>query len=185
MLFLFDLSSQEEFHQSIPLNPPKTKRISFKDETDKFPRKDYIRNHRNPDSPMRNTASEYTPKAHTVADYIMWVNILTMYVEKCFSVHVNHIVDTVHILDRLDNSIETKGRIGLFSPCHATSLCRKYPEISCVEEQERYRAVFNDQYQEYKDLHRDINTTLNKFRELDAMMAQLLRDGKSREVRWV
>ncbi|KAK2822199.1 hypothetical protein Q5P01_022264 [Channa striata] len=59
----------------------------------------------------------------------------------------------------------------------------KYPEISCVEEREKYKAVFNDQYQEYKDLHRDISTTLNKFRELDAMMVQLLRDGKSQEDR--
>ncbi|KAM7379114.1 hypothetical protein PAMP_004686 [Pampus punctatissimus] len=57
----------------------------------------------------------------------------------------------------------------------------KYPEISCVEEMEKYKAVFNDQYQEYKDLHRDISTTLNKFRELDDMMARLLRDGKSQQ----
>ncbi len=62
---------------------------------------------------------------------------------------------------------------------------RKYPEISCVEEREKYRAVFNDQYQEYKDLHRDISLTLSKFRELDATMARLLRDGKSQEVRWM
>ncbi|XP_038574234.1 occludin/ELL domain-containing protein 1 isoform X2 [Micropterus salmoides] len=55
----------------------------------------------------------------------------------------------------------------------------KYPEISCVEEREKYKAVFNDQYQEYKDLHRDISTTLNKFRELDATMARLLRGTKS------
>jgi len=61
--------------------------------------------------------------------------------------------------------------------------CRKYPGISCVEEKEKYKAVFNDQYQEYKDLHRDISTTLDKFRQLDAMMARLLRDGKSQEVR--
>lgn len=62
---------------------------------------------------------------------------------------------------------------------------RKYPEISCVEEREKYKAVFNDQYQEYKDLHRDISTTLSKFRELDATMARLLRDGKGQEVRWM
>ncbi|KAF1384162.1 hypothetical protein PFLUV_G00139430 [Perca fluviatilis] len=57
----------------------------------------------------------------------------------------------------------------------------KYPEISCVEEREKYKAVFNDQYQEYKDLHREMITTLNKFRELDATMARLLREGKSQE----
>lgn len=55
----------------------------------------------------------------------------------------------------------------------------KYPEISCLEEREKYKAVFNDQYQEYKDLHRDISTTLDKFRELDAMMEQLPKEGKS------
>lgn len=54
-----------------------------------------------------------------------------------------------------------------------------------MEEREKYKAVFNDQYQEYKDLHRDISTTLGKFRELDAKMARLLRDGKTREVRWM
>lgn len=64
-------------------------------------------------------------------------------------------------------------------------LNRKYPEISCVEEREKYKAVFNDQFQEYKDLHRDISATLDKFRELDATMARLLRDGKTQEVRWM
>ena len=62
---------------------------------------------------------------------------------------------------------------------------RKYPKISCVEEREKYKAVFNDQFQEYKDLHRDISTTLSKFRELDAAMARLPRDGRSPEVRWM
>uniref|UniRef100_A0A3Q2SWN5 MARVEL domain containing 2-like n=1 Tax=Fundulus heteroclitus TaxID=8078 RepID=A0A3Q2SWN5_FUNHE len=58
----------------------------------------------------------------------------------------------------------------------------KYPEIRSAEEMEKYKAVFNDQYQEYKDLHRDISTMLNKFRELDAMVEQLSRKGTSFEV---
>lgn len=120
--------SHEEFHQSIPLTPQKKKRISFRDETDKSLSKEYVQ--RNPASGNRVTASEYTPKVHTIADYIT-----------------------------------------------------KYPEISCVEEREKYKAAFNDQYQEYKDLHKDVIATLNKFRELDATMEQLLRDGKSREDR--
>lgn len=57
----------------------------------------------------------------------------------------------------------------------------KYPEISSLQQREMYKAVFNDQYQEYKDLYRDISTSLDKFRELDALMARLLRDGKSQE----
>ncbi|KAM4556667.1 MARVEL domain-containing protein 2-like [Fundulus diaphanus] len=57
----------------------------------------------------------------------------------------------------------------------------KYPEIRSAEELEKYKAVFNDQYQEYKDLHRDISTMLNKFRELDAMVEQLSRKGTSFE----
>ncbi|KAM6919779.1 MARVEL domain-containing protein 2-like isoform 1-T1 [Lycodopsis pacificus] len=123
--------------ESIPLTPQKTKHISFKDETDKSLSKDYLNKnalisgvHKNPVSVNRAPASEYTPKVHIIADYII-----------------------------------------------------KYPEISCVEEREKYKAVFNDQYQEYKDLHRDIGITLDKFRQLDAMMARLLRGGKSQEDR--
>lgn len=126
---------QEEFHQSIPLTTQKTKRISFKDEKDMSLSKDDLHQkalisevQKNPVRVNRATVSEYTPKVHVIADYII-----------------------------------------------------KYPGISCVEEKEKYKAVFNDQYQEYKDLHRDISTTLDKFRQLDAMMARLLRDGKSQE----
>lgn len=54
-----------------------------------------------------------------------------------------------------------------------------------MEEREKYRAVFNDQYQEYRDLHRDVSNTLSKFTELDAAMARLLSEGKSQQVRWM
>ncbi|XP_055359551.1 uncharacterized protein zgc:154006 [Betta splendens] len=122
---------QEEFERSIPLKPQKPKRISFKDEMDKSPSRDcaslHVPVHEVHKNPLqKDRVSEYTPKVHIIADYII-----------------------------------------------------KYPEIGCVEEREKYKAVFNDQYQEYKDLHRDISTTISKFRDLDTVMERLLRDGKS------
>lgn len=52
-----------------------------------------------------------------------------------------------------------------------------------MEQREKYRAVFNDQYQEYKDLYKDVSSVLSKFSELDAVMARLVRDGRGPDVR--
>lgn len=49
----------------------------------------------------------------------------------------------------------------------------KYPSIRSDEEREKYRAVFNDQYAEYKELHAEVQAAAQRFDDMDHVIQGL------------
>lgn len=67
--------------------------------------------------------------------------------------------------------------------CPLPLFSSKYPSIRTNEERDQYRAVFNDQYAEYKELHAEVQLTQKKFDEMDGMMRSLPQHPTSQMVR--
>uniref|UniRef100_A0A8C9A5T5 MARVEL domain containing 2 n=1 Tax=Prolemur simus TaxID=1328070 RepID=A0A8C9A5T5_PROSS len=57
----------------------------------------------------------------------------------------------------------------------------KYPVIHTEDERERYKAVFQDQFSEYKELSAEVQAVLRKLDELDAVMSRLPHHSESRQ----
>ncbi|CAD7678768.1 unnamed protein product [Nyctereutes procyonoides] len=57
----------------------------------------------------------------------------------------------------------------------------KYPVIQTEDDRERYKAVFQDQFSEYKELSAEVQAVLRKFDELDAVMSRLPRCSENQQ----
>ncbi|XP_063145764.1 occludin/ELL domain-containing protein 1 [Candoia aspera] len=57
----------------------------------------------------------------------------------------------------------------------------RYPAITSLDQREKYKAIFNDQYSEYRELFHEIHAALQKFKELDALMSKLPAHPQNKE----
>uniref|UniRef100_A0A8D2B9W8 MARVEL domain containing 2 n=1 Tax=Sciurus vulgaris TaxID=55149 RepID=A0A8D2B9W8_SCIVU len=57
----------------------------------------------------------------------------------------------------------------------------KYPVIQTEDERERYKAVFQDQFSEYKELSAEVQAVLRKLDELDSVMSRLPHHSENRQ----
>ncbi|XP_058512357.1 MARVEL domain-containing protein 2 [Ochotona princeps] len=57
----------------------------------------------------------------------------------------------------------------------------KYPAIQTDDERERYKAVFQDQFSEYKELSAEVQAVLRKLDELDTVMSRLPQRSDNRQ----
>ncbi|MBZ3874939.1 MARVEL domain-containing protein 2 [Sciurus carolinensis] len=57
----------------------------------------------------------------------------------------------------------------------------KYPVIQTEDERERYKAVFQDQFSEYKELSAEVQAVLRKLDELDSVMSRLPQHSENRQ----
>ncbi|XP_066458176.1 MARVEL domain-containing protein 2-like [Eleutherodactylus coqui] len=89
-----------------------------------------------------------------------------------------HLSETGHEAGALSRSIPAGHRP---TPYAVVDYIIKYPEIKSAEERENYKAVFNEQYAEYKELYSKVRGALLKFKELDNMMEKLNRESQSQK----